>query len=188
MGKGTRYSEIERLLNRHYKGGKVLEIGAGAVKYSDIFSDYTGTDIPGSKYAESEPIDVYCDARALPFKKNSFDFVFGIAVFYLMEEPEKAFDNLSDVLTPGGSFAIFDYSAEAQKSILQRYQAIDKEGQFSFWTDQELRSLLIQHGFEKIQKLEYYNPVIRFAKWLLRRKKSWLVFHAFKPMLNNKEN
>ncbi len=180
MGKGTRYPEIEKLLNKKDNGGRVLEIGAGAGKYSHIFTNYIGSDLPTSEYSEGEKLELYCDARYMPFKKDSFDLVFGVATFYLIENISEVFDNIWQILKPEGMLLLLDYTERTQIKIRRRYFHYGQEGHFSFWTLSELKRLLNHSGFGKIKKLLLYAPIIELARFIFRRPKRWLVVQARK--------
>ena len=103
---------------------QVLEIGAGQGLCSDNIDlknrHYTGID--PSPYFIQRAQELYGDpsrtfllgnAYALPFKKSTFDAVFSVMVFHLLENLEKATQELSRVLKANGSFLLVTANPDA---------------------------------------------------------------------------
>ncbi|MDO8873699.1 MAG: class I SAM-dependent methyltransferase [Methanoregula sp.] len=143
MGRGIRFALIERILKKKYRGGSVLEIAAGGCLYRDLFEDYVSTDLPASSYYDSGDICVFCDGQVLPFKENSFDFVFMIAALYQIKTPELLIKEVSRVLKPRGQFIVFDYN----KPRLIRVKNVEHGVVNHIWHPWELETLLKKYPF-----------------------------------------
>ena len=99
----SNYQPIFRILKEKrvtFKNKKVLDVGSGSgsflkllkKKYQNGFKA-VGTDISplGRRYHQEKKIDfVLADARKLPFKASSFDFVFSIDILEHLLKPEQA--------------------------------------------------------------------------------------------------
>lgn len=77
----------------------ILHLGSGNVPSGD--SRVISCDI-----LPCENVDVVCEAEALPFKSNCFDYVVSGAVFEHVYDPWTATKELKRVLSPGGQFRI----------------------------------------------------------------------------------
>jgi len=58
--------------------------------------------IKSDAYLYSKDMDLICDAHCLPFKSESFSFVYALAVFEHLHSPWIAADEIFRVLKPGG--------------------------------------------------------------------------------------
>ena len=77
MDMTNREPEVEKLLEEHYKGGSVLDIGCGSYRYKDCFDEdgYVGID-----KLHGTPIE---DFKA---PKKKFDYVFSSVVLEQLKE------------------------------------------------------------------------------------------------------
>jgi len=182
MGKGTIYPRIRRIIRNTYKEGKILEVGAGISPYKDLFIDrfHLRTDLPGSKYAVGEEVDVYCDARFLPFNKGAFGFIFGVAVYYLVENPDLAFVSAWQSLAQRGVFLVIDYTEEMQINAFRRHLANGSVRFFNKWNVKELRRLLLHSGFSRITRIKYYPTWALCFRKLTSKQINWVIFKARK--------
>lgn len=148
MGRGIRYPHIESILKEYYSkaGGIVLEVGAGGAVYKDIFCDYIGTDLPVNPYSQKGDLDVYCDARYLPFKENSFDMAFVVAALYQIQDTDSVLSEINRVFKPGSHFLIFDYN----KKTTKRLKATENGGNNfdHIWSPWELKRIIQKAGFQ----------------------------------------
>ncbi len=80
----------------------VLDLGCGAGDSRDAFLSlgyrYVGVDVSG------QGPTLWADAHALPFKSESFDVVFSMAVLEHVHNPFLALSEVARVLKPGGQF------------------------------------------------------------------------------------
>ncbi|MBU4204643.1 class I SAM-dependent methyltransferase [Patescibacteria group bacterium] len=153
------------------KGAKILDIGCGTGHYLEQLINY-GFNVTGiepsekmRKHAESKlPKGTVVNGSVLnlPFKDNSFDFIFAIEVFrYLNNEDNLCgFKEILRVLKPGGLFfgTFLNFYALDGFNILVAIRQL-KERWFGkplrcyteFETPQRLEKKLICAGFSKIQ-------------------------------------
>ncbi len=109
------WRELEFLKKYIKNGDKILDVGCGNGRLFDMFEDtnikYTGIDFSKEliEIAKKERGDratfMHADALSLPFKDNSFDTVFSIAVLHHIPSKENRMKFISEiyrVLKPGG--------------------------------------------------------------------------------------
>lgn len=98
--------------------GDVLELGAGTgvnFKYynADTINSFTVVDkITNEVAANRAPKRtsfVKCDAIAMPFDDNSFDTVVETLVMCSIDDTQKALDEITRILRPGGLFLHLDH-------------------------------------------------------------------------------
>ena len=183
MGTGTRYPHVVRLLRRHARTGRALEIGAGGAVYKDLFEDYVGTDLPSTGYQAAGDIAVYCDGRRLPFADASFGTVFTVATLCLIPEPARVCCEAWRCLAPGGCFLVFDYTMRTKRDLQRRHERQADGVQLNFWTGRELQALLRDARFGRVQRHErrpWLSPVTRALPGLGDELFGWLIYQARK--------
>jgi len=183
MGQGTRYRHIERIIGKLYKGGKVLEIGAGGAVYADLFDDYVATDLPGTPYKDEGDIDIYCDGRCLPFRRGSFDMVFTVATLYAIPDPEMVCQEVWLCLKEGGVFVVFDYTEGTKvKALINNLRRGNKRA-FNFWLRRDFDRLLYRSGFTNRRQFHrsfLEGCLYRLASWIGDKKCHWLIYKGEK--------
>jgi SAM-dependent methyltransferase len=115
---------IARLLLGLSPGDGVLDVACGTGNFTRDFARSVGPDglAVGIDVSETMLTRAVRDTRAagldqagyvrgdaveLPFRDASFDAVCCFAAFHLFDDPWRALDRMTDVLTPGGRIAIF---------------------------------------------------------------------------------
>ena len=125
---------VKRLADKIPVHGKVLEIAPGPGYFSIELAklgDYqvTGLDISKSfveiarENAAEAGVKVDFregNASAMPFKDNTFDFIFCQAAFKNFSEPVKAIAEMHRVLRPGGVSVISDLRRDAAPEEIER--------------------------------------------------------------------
>lgn len=102
------------------RGKLVLDLGCGSGRFAEvalsagahvIAVDYSGAvDACWKNLGHNATIDVMQgDVYALPFKRESFDYVYCLGVLQNTPDPRKAFFALSQQLKPGGRISIEIY-------------------------------------------------------------------------------
>ena len=180
MGKGTAYPHIVRLLNKHYKGGRVLELGAGAAQYKSYFDHHIGIDLPNNRFSDWKDIDVYADAAKLPFAPKTFDFVFVVGALYMMNDPRAVLQEAWTILKPKGTLLVFDYMEHIQVKAVFNNLARGKRTNFALWNSYELRRLIAHSAFSEIRQLRAHSIFYDVARLLAGRKPRWLIMKAHK--------
>lgn len=109
----TRYKKDLELINRYFKGGKILDIGANPFHLTfclkQLGFEVTGVDI--NPYLFKSFLDKHnlvikktnIETEELPFKTNTFDFIIFNEVFeHLRINPIFTLKEINRVLKPGG--------------------------------------------------------------------------------------
>lgn len=83
-----------------------LEIGSGSGLTQKLFNNlnFISSDIV---YVNNN-IDVAFDMYAVPFLNNQFDFIFGVDLIHHLNDPRKAFTEISRILKPGGRLILIE--------------------------------------------------------------------------------
>ena len=156
---------------------KALDIGVGGGRYtmyltnSGIETVGIDTGVIPLKYA-SERIDakfVRASATDLPFKKDSFDLVICIGLLQHFEDEvlERALDEISDVVKPGGIF-VFDMKNKMNPVLWYKYKKGDSvEFTMKSRTNHEMIKFVERHGFEVIKKKGIFFPITLFAPFVV---------------------
>ncbi len=118
MNQDTREEWLKKTLLK-IKKGKILDAGAGQLKYKDLckhleyvsqdFGEYDGVgDSRGLQMGtyDNSKLDIVSDIIDIPVKENSFDAVMCIEVLEHLPYPDKAIKELSRVLKKGGMFIL----------------------------------------------------------------------------------
>ena len=105
------------------KGKRVLDAGCGMGRFAEVCADagaeVHAVDLSSAVEAASQNLGrrpnvrIYqADIMNLPFPEESFDFIYSIGVLHHTPNTKAAFLRLPHLLKPGGSLAIWVYSAE----------------------------------------------------------------------------
>jgi ubiquinone/menaquinone biosynthesis C-methylase UbiE len=105
---------------RMHAGDKVLEIGCGSgsdlLQFAKHGALATGVDLT-AKHVELARRRVgdlgvvhHADARHLPFKDESFDYIYSHGVLHHCDDPKRVVGEMLRVLRPGGGFNVHVYS------------------------------------------------------------------------------
>lgn len=111
----------------YFKGKKCLDVGCGGGRYAVALSrlgalHVTGVDISEAAISDArakaaclqiENVTFYCHTgEHLPFDSNSFDCVLFSGVLMHMSHPEKALEEISRVVKPGGLVYLLVYATQ----------------------------------------------------------------------------
>jgi SAM-dependent methyltransferase len=156
-GQAIAYPAIIRILQDNLRAGnRVLEIGCGGKQYRPFIltnCNYSGLDFPESRWVQETP-EIECSAENIPCADESFDFVFGVATFYMHANPSKSFKECYRVLAPGGRFIAFDYTRRTLRKIRDRSE---EYAHSRTWNFSELKGELGAAGFDsdRIRDISY---------------------------------
>ena len=101
---------------------------------------------------------VFSDMHNMPFMNNRFDIAFGSAVLHHSKDLEKAFNEISRVLRPGGRLVLINESARGiLEKVSPAIKEINKRG-FSdtSYTIKEWKKGAVQGGFKRV-KIEFLS-------------------------------
>jgi SAM-dependent methyltransferase len=109
--------DVERL-----RGARVLDAGCGMGRFSEVCADAgaevhaidlsSAVEAAAANLAHRSNVKIYqADIFRLPFADQSFDFIYSIGVLHHTPDTRAAFSRLVELLKPGGSIAIWVYSA-----------------------------------------------------------------------------
>ena len=129
---------IARLLLGLVPGDGVLDIACGTGNFTRDFARAVGptglvVGLDVSTTMLNRAVDdtggmeqvayVRGDAQELPFRDESFDAVCCFAALHLFEDPMRALDSMTSVLTPGGRIALFT-TVRGRSAPLRTFESI----------------------------------------------------------------
>ncbi|MFC1525175.1 methyltransferase domain-containing protein [Planctomycetota bacterium] len=119
------------------KGKLVLDAGCGMGRFMEVVNKYggevVGVDLSFAVEAAFENMGlnpnyhiIQADIFELPFKPESFDYIFSIGVLHHTSDTQQAFSQLVPLLKKGGKVAIWVYDAYLSKILFlsQQYRRI----------------------------------------------------------------
>lgn len=157
----------------YFEGGKrVLEVGCGGgyfanllkqAGYDVIAGDITGPRTPLGQFWKLQrskldltPDFIRFDARAIPFRDNTFDGVIAIAVLeHIEQNEEKSLQEISRVLCPEAAFFIYELPRKPSYEYLLRALGFDTRHE-KFYTRASISKLLNQSGFKVVAVDQYW--------------------------------
>jgi ubiquinone/menaquinone biosynthesis C-methylase UbiE len=116
-------------------GKLVLDVGCGMGRFSDVVSRWGATvvgidltsavDAAYENIGRRENVDLaQADILALPFRDQTFDFIFSIGVLHHTPNTRAAFDKLPRLLKPGGRIAIWVYTKLPSHHVSDVYRRV----------------------------------------------------------------
>jgi SAM-dependent methyltransferase len=108
------------------RGKRVLDVGVGSGRFADVASkcgaEVIGVDLSFSVDAARQTFRdrgnihlVQANVFRLPFRPNTFDFIYSIGVLHHTPDCRRAFECLPPLLAPGGQIAIWVYASDLRK-------------------------------------------------------------------------
>lgn len=134
-----RNQKIYEWMNSNAPGKKVLNLGSGVGRFDHFLSkeiDTVNFDIISTK----PNLDIVGDAHFLPFRNESFDIVYSIAVLEHVRKPWIVADEITRVLRPGG-YVVLE---------LPFLNIIHEEYDCFRFTDQGIRSLFDETRYDVV--------------------------------------
>ena len=103
------------------KGKLVLDVGCGMGRFADVATRWgarvvgidlsAAAEVAAKNLADREFVALQADVFALPFAAQSFDCIYSIGVLHHTPDCEAAVKALPQYLKPGGTLAVWLYSA-----------------------------------------------------------------------------
>jgi len=103
------------------KGKLVLDVGCGMGRFAEVATRWgarvvgidlsAAAEVAARNLADRDFLAFQADVFALPFQPESFDCIYSMGVLHHTPDCEKAFKTLPQYLKPGGTIAIWLYSA-----------------------------------------------------------------------------
>jgi len=143
-------TEIEVLRKLIPDNGRGLEVGVGTGKFAQALGIKEGADI-SEKMLELASgrgvVTTRAAAEALPYDKESFDYVLMMMAMCFVNDPAKSLTEASRILKPGG--ALIAGIIDKNSAMGREYQIKDSPFYKSatFFSPEELLSLLSSSGF-----------------------------------------
>jgi SAM-dependent methyltransferase len=115
-------NDIIDYVARYFKGGRVLDLGAGNQPYKNLFNNaqqYVSVDIDSS----NKDLDVIANNTMLPFCEKSFDFILCTQVLEHVYDPQKLMSEVYRVMRDDALFLItFPMSWELHEKPYDYYR------------------------------------------------------------------
>ncbi len=103
------------------KGKVVLDVGCGMGRFAEVATRWgarvvgidlsAAAEVAARNLADREFVALQADVFALPFAPGSFDYIYSIGVLHHTPNCEQAVKTLPQYLKPGGTLAVWLYSA-----------------------------------------------------------------------------
>ena len=159
---------IARLLLGLSPGDGVLDVACGPGNFSRGFARTVGdgglvVGVDVSQTMLARAVDetraarvenvayVRGNAQELPFVDKAFDAVCCFAALHLFEDPMRALDRMTDVLTPGGRIAIFT-SVRGRSAPLRTVESLVPRGGAHLFERDEIVEALKERGFAEVRQ------------------------------------
>ncbi|ACS81687.1 class I SAM-dependent methyltransferase [Maridesulfovibrio salexigens] len=178
-----KYRELEDLLNEYAgKNSSVLEIGSRPGCYA--FAHHSVIHIE-SNIENLKGLDLLTTGSSLPFKNESFDMIFMVAVDYYVEDHEAMLAECQRVLKKGGRLIIATYKQENLA-----HQVATQDEAWHAFSEDEYAARYKKAGFnnfviDKIINNPPQNPLKR-AVWhfiprgVLMLRSQWRIYSGIK--------
>jgi SAM-dependent methyltransferase len=118
------FSRKTGLTPAELQGKLVLDVGCGMGRFADVATRWgarvvgidlsAAAEVAASNLADREFVALQADVFSLPFAPESFDFIYSIGVLHHTPSCEQAVKALPQYLKPGGTLAVWLYSAYNQ--------------------------------------------------------------------------
>ena len=129
------FTEKTGFLKEDFAGKLVLDVGCGMGRFSDVASRWgatvVGIDLTSAVDAAYQNIGnrenvhlAQADVFDLPFRDQTFDFIFSIGVLHHTPNTRAAFDRLPRLLKPGGKIAIWVYTRLPSHFVSDIYRRV----------------------------------------------------------------
>jgi ubiquinone/menaquinone biosynthesis C-methylase UbiE len=170
LGPGMRDEHrIARLLLGLCPGDGVLDVACGTGNFSRDFGKsvaaaglVVGIDVSQTMLARAVEDTrasglanlayVRGDAEELAFLDNSFDAVCCFAAFHLFQDPWRALDCMTAVLTPGGRIAIFTTARHRTAPVRTAEALMARRSGARLFEEREVVSALEERGYEDVRQ------------------------------------
>jgi SAM-dependent methyltransferase len=125
--------------------GLVVGIDVSQTMLARAVEDTRGAGLDNAAYVRG-------NAQELPFVSDSFDAVCCFAALHLFQDPMRALDRMTDVLTPGGRIALFT-SVRGRSAPLRTMESIlGARGGAALFERHEVVKALEERGFEDVRQ------------------------------------
>jgi len=133
------FSEFIKPLSEGFFSGKLgLDVGCGAGRHikgaSQLGAEVIGVDLSqavDAAYQNNVTSNnvhiVQADAYHLPFKSETFDFIYSLGVLHHMPAPEKAYHQLPTYLKSKGSLFVWLYAYMPRKVLLELLRIVSQK-------------------------------------------------------------
>ncbi|MFH1478210.1 MAG: methyltransferase domain-containing protein [Candidatus Omnitrophota bacterium] len=130
---------LEGMIKPHslerFNGKLGLDAGCGGgrhvVKCAKYASNIIGIDLSKAVEESNRKVQklnnahiLQADILSLPFKKETFDFIYSLGVLHHLPEPRKGFEYLVDLLKKDGDIYVWVYKKSLRKVILRQIRRI----------------------------------------------------------------
>ncbi len=184
---GDDFAHISRILAQFKNKEKILEIGCGTFYWNSVFNFRAfGVDISKKMLLQSEVKNrvAVATAEALPFAKNTFDFIYVINAFHQFKNKRKVAKEIFSALKENGEALIVtaDFHGAEFKWYLYDYFPQTKEfDEKRFLSAGEYTSLFRGENFGSVEiknfhtvNKNYYGEEVFSDKFLRKHNSSQL--------------
>jgi SAM-dependent methyltransferase len=166
---GGGYGFLSAYLKRRFPDVTVTfsDVSRDAVEKSCQYEEFFGSRLDG-KWVTS--------AEDTPFEDGTFDIVFFFASFHHTQEPQRALDECSRVLRPGGRlYLLFEPSCPAYLQPLYDFHVRRDEVKERYYSVGEYKRMLLAAGFSS----RHYD----YTNYLYRRSRASVLYYVLMSML-----
>lgn len=189
------YRWLEQLALPYVKGTRVLDLGCGDGAFLSAISDnWVKQGIEpskaGVKFARQKNLDVVCGTFDDPPREYEVDWLVVLDVIEHVVDPHQFVEEFKKKLRPGAVLLILTGDADSipAKIAGPQWSYLRWCGHVSVFSNQSLKRLLTEHGFEILEWKRCEHPstpgviawwrvyLLEPARRILGRQKSWYPF------------
>jgi len=154
-------NDIIDYIGRYFKGGKVLDLGAGNQPYRKLFNkaqQYVSVDIDISNKA----LDVIADNTILPFRGECFDLILCTQVIEHVNEPLKLFKEANRIMKSDARLIL---------TCPMSWELHEKPYDYFRYTIYGIQYLAKEAGFEVVESTEQGGAFAVAGQTIINNKK-----------------
>lgn len=129
-GRKNFFDFIHPVTEEFFRGKIILDAGCGMGRFLKLGAEFGSREIVGMDLSQSVEA-AYLNTRHIPNAhvvqgdilsppfKQCFDYIFSIGVLQFLSDPQRGFQQLTNLLKHGGQISIWVYSREGNESVIR---------------------------------------------------------------------